>query len=76
MDGPVQLTGARVKASDLRAGAALIAAGLLAEGVTEITGVEHIDRGYSFIVDKLSGLGATIWREELTEREIEQLENS
>ncbi len=76
VDGPVQLTGARVKASDLRAGAALIAAGLLAEGVTEITGVEHIDRGYSFIVDKLSGLGATIWREELTESEIEQLENS
>ena len=76
VNGPVQLTGARVKASDLRAGAALIAAGLLAEGVTEITGVEHIDRGYSFIVDKLSGLGATIWREELTEREIEQLENS
>jgi len=76
VNGPVQLTGAKVKASDLRAGAALIAAGLLAEGVTEITGVEHIDRGYSFIVDKLSGLGATIWREELTEREIEQLENS
>ena len=76
VNGPVQLTGAKVKASDLRAGAALIAAGLLAEGVTEITGVEHIDRGYSFIVDKLSGLGATIWREEMTEREIEQLENS
>ena len=76
INGPVQLNGAKVKASDLRAGAALIIAGLLAEGVTEITGLEHIDRGYSFIVDKLSGLGATIWREQLSPSEIEQLKNS
>ena len=76
INGPVQLNGAKVKASDLRAGAALIIAGLLAEGITEITGLEHIDRGYSFIVDKLSGLGATIWREQLSPREIEQLKNS
>ena len=76
INGPVQLNGAKVKASDLRAGAALIIAGLLAEGITEITGLEHIDRGYSFIVDKLSGLGATVWREQMSPREIEQLKNS
>ena len=73
--GPVQLQGAKVKASDLRAGAALVIAGLLAEGVTEVTGVEHIDRGYSNLVEKLSGLGATIWREKMTKEEVEQLKN-
>ena len=65
--GPVQLAGAKVKASDLRAGAALVIAGLMAEGVTEVTGLEHIDRGYSHMVEKLNGLGATIWRESLTQ---------
>ncbi|WP_374721272.1 UDP-N-acetylglucosamine 1-carboxyvinyltransferase [Peribacillus tepidiphilus] len=74
--GPVQLQGAKVKASDLRAGAALVIAGLMAEGITEITGLEHIDRGYSHLVDKLSGLGATIWREKMTEEEVEQLKSS
>ncbi|MFS0863005.1 UDP-N-acetylglucosamine 1-carboxyvinyltransferase [Fredinandcohnia sp. 179-A 10B2 NHS] len=74
--GPVQLQGAKVKASDLRAGAALVVAGLMAEGVTEITGLEHIDRGYSHLEEKLTGLGATIWRESLTEEEIEQVQNS
>lgn len=73
--GPIQLQGAKVKASDLRAGAALVIAGLLAEGITEITGLEHIDRGYSHMVEKLNGLGATIWREKLTTEEIEQLKN-
>lgn len=76
VNGPVQLQGAKVKASDLRAGAALIVAGLMAEGVTEITGVEHIDRGYSQIVDKLSDLGATIWREEMSEEEVRQLKST
>jgi UDP-N-acetylglucosamine 1-carboxyvinyltransferase len=74
--GPVQLQGAKVRATDLRAGAALVVAGLMAEGVTEITGLEHIDRGYSCLVDKLAGLGATIWREKMTEQEIEQLKNA
>lgn len=74
--GPVQLQGAKVKASDLRAGAALVVAGLMAEGVTEITGLEHIDRGYSHLEEKLTGIGATIWRENLTEAEIEQVQNS
>ncbi|MFC4386494.1 UDP-N-acetylglucosamine 1-carboxyvinyltransferase [Gracilibacillus marinus] len=73
--GPVQLEGAKVKASDLRAGAALIAAGLMANGVTEITGLEHIDRGYSLITDKLKNLGANIWREEMSEAEMIQFEN-
>ncbi|MGM9927003.1 MAG: UDP-N-acetylglucosamine 1-carboxyvinyltransferase [Bacillus sp. (in: firmicutes)] len=75
VNGPVQLQGAKVKASDLRAGAALVIAGLMAEGVTEITGIEHIDRGYSHLEDKLSGLGATIWREELTPDEVEQFKS-
>lgn len=74
--GPVQLQGAKVTASDLRAGAALIIAALMAEGVTEITGLEHIDRGYEQLTEKLSKLGAVIWREEMTEKEIEQLQNS
>jgi len=74
--GPGQLEGAKVKASDLRAGASLIIAGLMANGITEITGVEHIDRGYENITEKLSALGAKIWREEMTEAEITQLQNS
>lgn len=58
--GVERLTGARVTASDLRAGAALIIAGLMAHGTTEIAGVEHIERGYEDITGKLSQLGATI----------------
>ena len=54
--GPAQLQGAKVKASDLRAGAALVIAGLMADGVTEITGLEHIDRGYSNLVEKFQDL--------------------
>ncbi|WP_053218077.1 UDP-N-acetylglucosamine 1-carboxyvinyltransferase [Virgibacillus senegalensis] len=76
VSGPVQLEGAKVKASDLRAGAALIAAGLMADGITEITGLEHIDRGYEQITEKLSNLGAKIWREEMTAEEVEQFQNS
>ncbi|WP_085994022.1 UDP-N-acetylglucosamine 1-carboxyvinyltransferase [Oceanobacillus senegalensis] len=76
VSGPTQLQGAKVKATDLRAGAALIVAGLMANGVTEITGVEHIDRGYEFITDKLRALGANIWREEMTEQEMKQFQNS
>ncbi|CAM3602151.1 UDP-N-acetylglucosamine 1-carboxyvinyltransferase [Cytobacillus oceanisediminis] len=76
INGPVQLQGAKVKASDLRAGAALVIAGLMAEGVTEVTGLEHIDRGYSHLVEKLNGLGATIWREEMSKEELEQMKNA
>ena len=59
-EGPNQLTGSSVKATDLRAGAALVIAGLMASGTTEITNVEYILRGYSDIIDKLTQLGAEI----------------
>ncbi|REK69533.1 UDP-N-acetylglucosamine 1-carboxyvinyltransferase [Paenibacillus paeoniae] len=62
--GGVPLTGAKVCATDLRAGAALICAALRAEGETEVTGLHHIDRGYVDITGKLRSLGATIYREE------------
>ncbi|MBP3952767.1 UDP-N-acetylglucosamine 1-carboxyvinyltransferase [Bacillus suaedae] len=75
LNGPTKLQGAKVKASDLRAGAALIVAGLLADGITEISGLEHIDRGYANLEEKLIGLGAKIWREKMTEEEVEQVES-
>jgi len=64
VEGVEGLTGTSVAASDLRAGAALVVAGLIADGVTEIEGIEHIDRGYERIVEKLRGLGAELDREE------------
>jgi len=62
IEGVDHLTGAPVVATDLRAGAALVIAGLMAEGVTEITNVEHIDRGYERLEQKLVSLGADIRR--------------
>ncbi|MGT2846370.1 UDP-N-acetylglucosamine 1-carboxyvinyltransferase [Streptococcus massiliensis] len=59
-EGPNQLKGAAVKATDLRAGACLVIAGLMAKGQTEITNVEFILRGYSNIIEKLTDLGADI----------------
>jgi UDP-N-acetylglucosamine 1-carboxyvinyltransferase len=64
IEGTKKLTGAQVKATDLRAGAALILAGLAAEGTTEITDIEHIERGYVKIDEKLQALGANIKRVE------------
>ena len=64
LDGVKRLTGCPVTATDLRAGAALVLAGLAAEGRTEIGAVYHIDRGYDRLVDKLQGLGADISRRE------------
>ncbi|MBE6128933.1 MAG: UDP-N-acetylglucosamine 1-carboxyvinyltransferase [Erysipelotrichaceae bacterium] len=61
--GPTKLDGCKVAATDLRCGAAMIIAGLIADGVTEISNVYHIDRGYSEIDSKLKALGANIWRE-------------
>lgn len=75
ISGPAQLEGARVKASDLRAGAALVIAGLMANGVTEVTGLEHIDRGYEDLTGKLTSLGAKIWREDMSEEEAEQAQH-
>jgi len=61
--GVKSLLGAPVMASDLRASASLVLAGLVAEGVTEINRVYHIDRGYERIEEKLRKIGASIWRE-------------
>jgi len=63
IEGRVPLMGAQVKATDLRAGAALILAGLCAEGRTEISDIRHIDRGYERMEEKLRALGARIRRE-------------
>lgn len=62
INGVERLSGAPVMASDLRASAALVLAGLRADGMTEINRVYHIDRGYESIDDKLNGLGAQIER--------------
>lgn len=62
VEGVEQLKGAPVRADDLRAGAAMIIAGLIAKGTTEIEEISHIDRGYENIVEKLTGLGADIRR--------------
>ena len=58
--GPTKLKGTEVVATDLRAGAAMVAAALVAEGTTKITNVEHILRGYENIVEKLTNVGAKI----------------
>ena len=60
IEGVSQLTGAPVRACDLRAGAAMIVAGLAAHGTTEVDQVYYIERGYEDIVEKLSKLGADI----------------
>lgn len=62
IEGVEKLTGSEVKATDLRAGAALIMSGLACEGVTEVTDIYHVDRGYVNIEGKLRGLGADIER--------------
>lgn len=63
--GSTKLKGNKVIATDLRAGAAMIAAGLIAEGTTTITNVEHILRGYEQIVEKLTSIGAKIKNKEI-----------
>ena len=60
--GKPSLSGARVRAPDIRAGAALVVAGLAAEGETIISGVHHIDRGYDDLVGRLARVGASIER--------------
>ncbi|QQE78759.1 UDP-N-acetylglucosamine 1-carboxyvinyltransferase [Alicyclobacillus sp. SO9] len=71
IEGVQKLSGTQVRASDLRAGAALVIAGLMAEGETEITGLNHIDRGYDNLVGKFKRLGAKIRRLEIDEEEAE-----
>ena len=60
IEGVDKLTGAPIQACDLRAGAAMVIAGLAAHGVTEVDQVHFIERGYEDIVRKLSGVGADI----------------
>jgi UDP-N-acetylglucosamine 1-carboxyvinyltransferase len=60
--GRAALSGAPVKAPDIRAGAALVVAGLVADGETVITGVHHVDRGYDDLVGRLAAVGASIER--------------
>jgi UDP-N-acetylglucosamine 1-carboxyvinyltransferase len=67
IEGIKQLSGAPVFATDLRAGAAMVVAGLAAEGQTEISNIEHIDRGYEKLEDKLKKLGAKIHRISIVE---------
>lgn len=62
IEGKTALQGAKVKATDLRGGAALLIAGLIASDVTELSGVEYIDRGYESLEQKLKELGAETWR--------------
>ena len=62
IEGVDELTGAPVRADDLRAGAAMIIAGLVASGKTEISDVQYIDRGYEDYINKLRGIGADIYR--------------
>lgn len=61
--GPCQLSGAPVLASDLRASAALVIAGLIADGETEVRRVYHLDRGYAQLEEKLRSLGGKVYRE-------------
>ena len=72
--GVRRLTGADVEASDLRAGAAMVVAGLAAEGETRVFKTEHLDRGYERLHEKLAHLGAEIWREDEFGRRLESSE--
>ncbi|MGM7703048.1 UDP-N-acetylglucosamine 1-carboxyvinyltransferase [Pseudalkalibacillus sp. Hm43] len=78
VNGPAKLQGAEVAATDLRAGAALILAGLIADGYTRVTELQHLDRGYVDFSGKLAGLGADIERvkEETEEIVAEQQEQT
>jgi UDP-N-acetylglucosamine 1-carboxyvinyltransferase len=70
IEGVESLTGAPVEACDLRAGAAMVVAGLAAHGTTEVTNIRHIERGYEDIVGKLRGVGADIAMVEVPDEEV------
>ncbi|UOE93923.1 UDP-N-acetylglucosamine 1-carboxyvinyltransferase [Alkalihalobacillus sp. LMS39] len=75
ISGPSRLQGAEVSATDLRAGAALVLAGLVADGVTRVVELKHIDRGYVDLPEKLQQLGANVERiDEVVKEELENLE--
>ena len=67
--GPTDLKGTRVVATDLRAGAAMVAAGLVASGKTTVTNVEHILRGYEQIIEKLNSVGAKLKLKEIKDED-------
>ena len=69
IEGVESMTGAPVEACDLRAGAAMVIAGLAARGTTEVSNIKHIERGYEDIVGKLSGVGADIRIVEIPDEE-------
>lgn len=73
IEGSSKMLGAKVIASDLRAGAALVIAGLMINGRTELDGLEHVDRGYENLVGKLQNLGADVTRESSNRSERHQL---
>src|SRR4029077_18505093 len=62
INGPTRLRGTRVSVPDIRSGAALVIAGLCAEGTTELANTFHIDRGYQEMDSKLAQLGASVQR--------------
>lgn len=71
IDGVKSLHGANVKSTDLRAGAAMIIAGLMAEGTTEITDIYHIDRGYENFEEKFVKLGGDIRRVQVVDEDLD-----
>ena len=76
VEGPRALSGSVVEAPDLRGGAALVTAGLVADGVTDVGAVHHIDRGYEDLVGKLAALGADVTRVDESARTGEGLRSS
>jgi UDP-N-acetylglucosamine 1-carboxyvinyltransferase len=75
VEGGAKLTGCKVSATDLRAGAALILAGLIAEGETEVYGLHHLDRGYVNFTEKLQALGAQVERVSQQEQPVQDKES-
>ena len=75
IDGPNHLQGAAVVATDLRAAAALIIAGLVAEGITKVSKLEYLDRGYANFDKKLQALGAKVIRLDVDKYSQEEIES-
>ncbi|MFH1315712.1 MAG: UDP-N-acetylglucosamine 1-carboxyvinyltransferase, partial [Candidatus Uhrbacteria bacterium] len=63
VSGPTKLSATDIVVPDIRAGLALVLAALVAEGTSTLTGIEHLDRGYERLEEKLSGIGADIVRQ-------------
>jgi UDP-N-acetylglucosamine 1-carboxyvinyltransferase len=76
IDGVERLYGAEVVSPDLRGGAALVLAGLCAEGITEVGNIKHVERGYEDLVQKLRSLGAAIQKVSQEDEPLKQHEES